>query len=171
MSRESLGIILKGWPHYEQKKGPFLKIVDKFLRFIWIPLCVIGVILFLRSIGNNNGSLYYCALCLILWGAIMGLVACIWSAYGRCPFCGHFFTLKRISDDKLVYQHDRNITHREDEYHSGVAFNVYGDSAYYVGRTTRKVQGTETSRDFTFNSRCTCCQAVVKIKRYTLERN
>lgn len=169
MSKESLGIILNGNPNYMQKKGLVLKTIDKVFRFIWIPLCVIGVILLLAAIGKNSASMLRIGGCVVLWGAIFALIACIWGTYGRCPFCGHFFTLKRISNDKLVYQHDRSVTRKEDEYHSGVGFNSYGNTTYYVGKSTRKVEGTETTKEFTFNSRCTCCYAVVKIKRYSFE--
>ena len=169
MSRESLGIILNGRPDLMQKKGPLLKIINKVLRFVWIPLCVAGVIIVLMAIGKNNVSLFRTGGAFLLSAGVFAAVACLWSTYGRCPFCGHFFTLKRISGDKLVYQHDRNVTRNEDSYHSGVGFDLYGDATYYVGKSTRKVQGTESTKELTFNSRCTCCQAVVKIKRYSFE--
>lgn len=169
MSGESLGIILNGRPDFMQKKSLALKIIDKVLLYVWIPLCIIAVIMFLVAFGKDSVNLLSNSIIVLLWGVLFMLISCIWGTYGRCPFCGHFFTLKRISGDKLIYQHDKNVTRRVDTYHSGVAFDNYGDSAFYVGKSTRKVAGTDTTKEFTFNSCCTCCYAVVKIKRFSFE--
>lgn len=169
MRRESLGIILKGRPDYMQRKSIALKIIDIIFRFIWIPLCIVSIVVFLSAVGKDSVSMMNTGLCILLWGVLFSLIACIWGTYGRCPFCGHFFTLKRISEDKLVYQHDKYVTRNENTYHSGIGLDSYGDTTYYVGKSTRKVEGTETTKEYTFNSRCSCCQAVVKIKRFSFE--
>lgn len=170
MSKQSLGIILSGRLELQQKRSLVLKIIDKIFLYAWIPLCIIAVVMFLTAIGQDSYNLLRISICCLLWGVLFFLIFCIWGTYGRCPFCGHFFTLKRIGGDKLVYQHDRHVTRRENTYHSGVAFDNYGDSAFYVGKSTRKVNGTDTTKELTFNSRCTCCHAVVKIKRFSFER-
>lgn len=80
----------------------------------------------------------------------------------QCPYCGHFFTLKRISDDRYEGTTEREVSNTYHDYSDAITISSSGNT-YYTGITTKHRQyGTEQTDHYTHNVRCLCCGCVAK---------
>lgn len=78
----------------------------------------------------------------------------------QCPYCGHFFTMKRISGDRYERTTERSVSNTYYDYSSGMVIDSKGDT-YFGGVTTKNKQyGTEVTDYYTHNARCSCCGCV-----------
>lgn len=163
MRRVSLGIILPGNPDMIQKETPWLKKLE------WI--CTKGFLVagFLFMVGMLGGIFIED---LIVLGTIMLVpflvLLCtaflIWDKNTRCPYCKHFFSMKRIGDEKLVDISEREISRTVDDYGTGTAFDWNGNITFFNTQNSYKEYGKEITEDYAFNMRCSCCGCVNKIK-------
>ena len=170
MKRVSLGIILPGDPKCQQKKKLWLTILTFLSKYAWILfaiLCIIAIVL-----GFISDDHYFAiALKFAVLTAFFGICAAFWTKHYRCPYCGHFFAIKQISEEVLVDTYSSTFTRTEYNTHSGMAWNFNGDVAFYDGTTSRKVQGKDVTEVYVCNKRCGACGCVnkVKIKRWHRE--
>lgn len=80
----------------------------------------------------------------------------------RCPYCGHFFTMRRISDNKFEGSTSRSVSNTYNDYSDALAVDLSGNM-YYAGITTKKKQyGTKITEIYSYNLRCSCCGCVAK---------
>lgn len=97
-----------------------------------------------------------------LGGAAIVLFMGTFISKGQCPYCGHFFTMKRISDDKYEATTKRQVNNTYYEYSDAVTVGAKGDT-YYTGISTKRRQsGTESTDHYTYNAKCSCCGCVAK---------
>lgn len=165
MKRVSLGIILPGDPDCVQEKRRWISILGFLGKRGWIICLLITLIVLFSAMSKDSGDLFITALELALMTAIFGFCAAfIWCDKFRCPYCKHFRTMQKISDENFIGSSERAVSRNTYDNHSGLAFDLSGNSAYYAGTTSRKEYGTETTNDYTYNMRCSCCGCVNKVK-------
>lgn len=164
MKRVSLGIILPGDPDCKQKNRAWLSILTFICKHGWIIFTILCVITLVRAFAVDSGNMLFTALKLALVAATLGLCALLWNDQCRCPYCGHFFEMKKISDESFISSTDRVISRTAYDNHSGIVFNLDGDSAFYAGTSARKEYGKQTTENYTCNKRCECCGCVNKVK-------
>lgn len=110
------------------------------------------------SVYKNNALEYTFRMSL---SAIVLLFGCF-IAEVQCPYCGHFFTLKRISDDRYEGTTEREVSNDYYDYSDAITISSKG-STYYTGISTKHRQyGTEETDYYTHNVRCSCCGCVAK---------
>lgn len=164
MKKVSLGIILPGDPDCKQEKRGWLSVLTLICTRGWIVFLLISIIVLVRALLKDSGELLFTTLKLAVVTAVLGLCALFWNDHYRCPYCGHFFELKRISDESFIGSTERTISRTAYDNHSGVVFNMSGDSAFYAGTSSRKEYGKQTTENYTCNKRCSCCGCVNKVK-------
>lgn len=147
-----------------------MKTVERIVKIIWAMSLIVGIIMLLAGIGQRNNQAQAIGLCMILWGVGLLLVSLLWK-YDKCPYCGHFFTMKRISDKMVADKSTRSVLRNVEEYHAGMAYDLYGNSAFVIGKSSHKENGTRTTTRYVYNQRCSCCGAVVKRDSYSFESN
>lgn len=80
----------------------------------------------------------------------------------QCPFCGHFFTLRRISEDNYQGSSESRVSNTYYDVNDGFITDMSGN-IYYTQMTTRnKEYGTEKTDYYTYNTKCTHCGCVVR---------
>ena len=80
----------------------------------------------------------------------------------QCPYCGHFFTLRRISANRYEGTTEREVSNTYYDYSDAITIGSKG-STYYTGiRTEHRQHGTEETDHYTYNVRCSCCGCVAK---------
>lgn len=164
MKRTSLGIILPGDPNCKQENRLWLSILTFICKRGWIIFTLLCVITVIRAFAADSGNTLFTALKLAVVAAILGICALFWNDHYRCPYCGHFFEMKKISDESFIGSTDRAISRTAYDNHSGIVFNMSGDSAFYTGTSARKEYGKQTTENYTCNKRCGCCGCVNKVK-------
>lgn len=164
MKKVSLGIILLGDPNCRQQKRAWLSVLTFICTRGWIFAVILCVITVIRAFLLDSGNMLFTALKLACVSAILGLCALFWNDHYRCPYCGHFFEMRKISDESFIGSTDRTISRTAYDSHSGVVFNLSGDSAFYAGTSARKEYGRQTTENYTCNKRCECCGCVNKVK-------
>lgn len=80
----------------------------------------------------------------------------------KCPYCKHYFTLSRISEDQYAGSTEREVSNTYDEYSSGYTMDLHGDVKYIGLRSRKRQYGTEITEHFLHNARCSCCGCVAK---------
>lgn len=136
-----------------------IKIMEILSKITWIPAVIITALL----LFTDNCS--FDELTNLIFASVgFAVLALLWGKKGRCPYCKHFGTIKRISDYKTIGSTERNISRRTYDYHSGVIYDLSGNVAYYAGNTSRRENGTATTKTYTYNRRCSFCGCVDKVK-------
>ena len=83
----------------------------------------------------------------------------------KCPWCLHFFTMKRISEDIFVESKYRSVSRGTADYSDGIGVDSRG-GIYYLGMTSYGTQnGTEETRKYMYNLRCNCCGCIARGRR------
>lgn len=179
-------IIMQGSPKFQKKYDLSLKVT--FIMFFVVPIILVvgSIILFIiyliknwgfptiiykffsDLININIGWLFKEGSINILDYVIRFLVTAfvLFPAgiiqEGACPYCGHYFTMKRISNDKFMKTTEREVENTYDEYDHATTMDWDGN-IYYTGITTRNTQyGTEETNHYTHNAQCSCCGCVIK---------
>lgn len=169
MKNVSLGIILKGDPQCVQKPPFWFKIIGSIAKYGWLilfPSLIPAIIALINEFTNKDSKMAFGIATLMMFpGAVLYLIRKLWSEKHRCPYCGHFFTMERISADKLVDVSQSVITRDVDEYGSGTAFDLDGNVAFINTKTTHREHGVSTTETYTYNMRCSCCGCVNKVKK------
>lgn len=163
MSRVSLGIILPGDPDMIQKETPWLKKLE------WIctkGFLVAGSLFLLGGLGGIfiSGLSALTIIMLVPFLVLLFAVCFIWNNRTRCPYCKHFFSMRRIGEENLVDISEREISRTVDDYGTGTAVDWNGNVAFFSTKTSYKEYGKEVTEDYTFNVRCGCCGCVNKVK-------
>lgn len=165
MKRVSLGIILDGNPNYIQKRTLFLKIVEFLCLYTWIAAGIIGAIIFVIGLFQDSTKKFYIGLGLILCTVMLWAISYMWDEKVRCSYCGHFLTLKRISENQFVDSTEKTISQKVYDNHSGMVYNLSGDSAFYTGTSSHREYGKEIEKRYVYNLRCSCCGSVCKVEK------
>lgn len=163
MRRVSLGIILSGNPDMIQKETPWLKRVE------WI--CTKGVFVagFLFMVGMIGG-IFIEGLSVLGTIMLVPFLALLFTKFlwenttDRCPYCKHFFSMKRIGNEKLVDISECKISRTVDDYGSGTAWDWNGNITFFNTKNSYKEYGKEVTEYYAFNMRCNCCGCVNKVK-------
>lgn len=163
MNKVSLGIILPGNPDCIQKPIPWLRAFEYFFRFGWLAFLGAAIV-FLILTFTKDADFFELTISLALVGVCIGIFSLLWDEKRRCPYCKHFFTMRRISLNQTIDTRDREISREINDHHSGIAFDLKGNSSLIFGRSSHTEYGTETTRTFTYNMRCKCCGCVNKVK-------
>lgn len=171
MKKVSLGIILPGNPECVQKSGTVLTILEKVFKYGWIAALAGAVLILLYAFNQDSAHLLYMACKLGLTGFCLWLCSALWGKTVRCPYCHHFLVLERISDDKLVGSTSRNISRRVSDYGTGMAYDIEGNTAFFTTKTSHTQNGTETTKRYTYNLRCSCCGCVSKVARTSISKS
>lgn len=164
MKKVSLGIILPGNPDCKQKQTVWLSILTFVCKYGWIICFILSGIKSVGMFVDYSENNFFALLKLLILTAVLGLCALFWNDHYKCPYCGHFFEMKKISDESFIGSTDRTISRTAYDNHSGIIFNMSGDSAFYAGTSARKEYGKQTTEDYTCNKRCGCCGCVSKVK-------
>lgn len=163
MHRTSLGIILSGDPDKIQKATPWLNglewICSKgfIVALTLYVICVIGEI-FVKGLIN------IVIIFSVPMASLLIITFFLWNEKIRCPYCKHFFSMKRIGEETRVGISEREISRTVDDYGTGTAVDWNGNIAFFNTKTSYKEYGKEVTEDYTFNMRCSCCGCVNKIK-------
>lgn len=170
MSRSSVGIILPGNPECVQKKTIWMRIVGFICKYGFAIAFIAGAIFFVlmfveRSIHFSTPYRLFGV------GILLLLAGHIWGETCRCEYCRHFFTLKRISSDKVVDKSTHSISRNVDDYDSGMAYDWSGNVTFFNVKSSHKEYGTEEKETFTYNMRCSCCGSVQKIRGYRSKKS
>lgn len=80
----------------------------------------------------------------------------------QCPYCGHFFTLHRISADRYEGSSERNVSNTYYENSDGITFSSGGSTHYTLFSTKKSQSGVETTDYYSHNEKCSCCGCVSK---------
>lgn len=163
MRRVSLGIILLGDPDKIQTETPWLKKLE------WIStkgFFIAGSLLMVGVIGSFfiEDLIYLEIIMLVPFLMLLCTAFLIWDDKTRCPYCRHFFSMRRIGEEKLVDISEREISRTVDDYRTGTAVDWNGNIAFFDTKTSYKEYGKEVTEDYAFNVRCSCCGCVNKIK-------
>lgn len=170
MDRVSLGIILPGNPECVQEKRNWLSVLETVSKYAWIINLLVFIIKLV--LGADVGLID--VLFAVLATFLLFIISMAWNGEGtllgvpiercRCPYCRHFSRMRQISDQKFIGSQTREISRNAYDHHSGVVYNLSGDSAFYSGIASRKEYGEEITKEYTYNRRCSCCGAVIKVK-------
>ena len=163
MKRVSLGIILPGMPEYKQQKKLWITILRFLSKYAWIGFGLSSLVLLVLGFIHDS-DLFNIALKLLFPTAFFGVCAAFWTEHYRCPYCGHFFSMRQISGEVLIDRTSTTYTRTEHDNHSGMAWNFNGDVAFFNGTTSRKVQGNDVTEVYACNKRCGVCGCVNKVK-------
>ena len=172
MKRVSLGIILPGDPDRVQKQTIGLKITTFICTRGWILTLLITIFMVIKAFKLDSGNLLSNAMKPAFATVALAFLAfVVWSQIGRCPYCKHFGTMHKISEDSFIGSSERNVSRTAYDHHSGFAFDSDGNSAYYSGISSRREHGKEVTEEYTYNMRCSCCGCVNKVKKARTFRN
>ena len=169
MARVSLGVILPGNPDCVQKPNIFIRILGIICKYGWIasPIGILTcfIMLFVSSSRSSWISYSYDMFRWLGFGIIMLLVSnFIWDEKRRCEYCHHFFSLRRISDDKFVSSAEASISRSTYETQNGIVFDSNGNSSLFTSIRSGREHGKEITNKYTHNVRCRCCGAVCKVE-------
>ena len=166
MDRVSLGIILPGNPECVQKEKAWIRTLELIVKIEWILSALITVVLFVTD------SLTFGVLMkLVFVTAALLMARYIWSNKVRCPYCKHFRTMKRISDNKTIGTSERGISRKNYDYQSGAIYDLRGNIALYSANVAYREHGVETTKTYTYNRRCSFCGCVDKVKEEYKTKN
>lgn len=162
MSRVSAGIILSGDPDKIQKKATWLE------KLKWV--CTKGFLvaggIFMSGVFGSffiRGLISFSIIMLVPFLVLLCTAFLIWDDKTRCPYCSHFFSMRRIGDEKMVGSSEHEISRTVDEYGNGTAVDWNGNISFFVTKNSYKEYGKEIKKDYAVNERCTCCGCVRKI--------
>lgn len=172
MKRISEGIILTGDSRCIQEQTPALRAATFVFTKGWIFTLVISIVVAFFAFRKDSGDLLFTAMKFILLTVMLWFCSAIlWSPMGRCPYCRHFFTMRKITANTVVSSSSRSVSRTAYDTHSGVAYDTAGNSAWVVGTSSRQEHGQEVTETFTYNSRCVCCGCVNKTKTTRMFRD
>lgn len=163
MRRTSLGIILSGDPDKIQKETPWLNGLEWICSGGFIValtlyvVCVIGGI-FVKGLIN------IVIIFSVPIASLLIITFFLWNEKTRCPYCKHFFSMRRIGEETRVGISEREISRTVDDYGTGTAVDWNGNISFFNTKTSYKEYGKEITEDYTYNMRCSCCGCVNKIK-------
>ena len=80
----------------------------------------------------------------------------------QCPYCSHFFTLKRISEDEYEGTTERKVSNTYYEYGDAVSMDLRGNLYYTQLHKKNRQYGTEVTDHYTYKVKCSCCGCVAK---------
>ena len=166
MSKVTLGLILSGDPACRQEKGSIMRVCEFVFKYGWIVAGGLAAINFIGFCVNYSEKRVFLFLGgFVLAAMLLALDQLLWNNdKERCPDCHHFFAMEKISEDRVVGSSTRGITRTVEEYHSGMAFDLSGNSAYMVGKTSYKENGTEKTTTYVHSRRCKICGCVCKVE-------
>lgn len=170
MNKVSLGVILRGDPQRKQPEKLWLLILEYICKYGWIAFLVITFIYVLRE-GGIFKAPFDTVMTLVYFTVCFLLISFFWTDKHRCLYCKHFFQMQRISSDALIGRDISPASRTVYDSHSGVVYNFSGDLAFYSGTTSRREHGQNIRETYTYNKRCNCCGAVVKVKYSRSFRN
>lgn len=168
MKRKSLGIILSGRPSYVQKGRPWSVFLEEYLPFLFYSIPVEPVLFFIIAINHKPEfsdfvRIFYGLMFSTL--IVLALNIWIWGDHNRCPYCHHFVSMKRISDDKLVDSSYAYVSRNVDDYSHGTAYDLDGNLTFYTNKSSHVEWDKETTNVYTYNIRCGCCGCVTKVEK------
>lgn len=166
MARVSLGIILPGDPECVQKPNVFVKILEIICCYGFCAAIVGGIVTLGLMFVWEDWELLF--MVLRWFGVFVFLVFTgnfLWDEKHRCEYCHHFFTLKRISDNKYLGSTEKSISRTTYDSHDGFVIDSTGSSALYTSISSGREYGTEVTKEYSYNIRCRCCGAVCKVKQ------
>lgn len=165
MGRVSLGIILDGNPNCAQKKKLWIRITEIICSFGFIPAGITAVIFIIIAFREDSVRYFYVGAGFIFAAAILLILMLLWDDKHKCEYCGHFLTLRRISNDQFVDSTEKTVSQKVYDHDSGFVMGSRGDSAYYTSLSSHREYGKEVTKRYAYNVRCTCCGAVCKVER------
>ena len=162
MSRVSLGVILPGNPDMIQKETTWLKklewISTKGFLVVWSLFLIGGIgCIFIRSLAGL-------AMVMLVPIFVLPCTTLIWNQLSRCPYCKHFFSMKRIGKEHLIDISEREISRTVDDYGTGTAWDWNGNISFFNTKYSYKEHGKKVEEIYTYNMRCSCCGCVNKVK-------
>lgn len=80
----------------------------------------------------------------------------------QCPYCGHFFTLGRISEDRYTGTTSRRVSNTYNDTSDAWSIDSDGDMRFTTFFTKRRQNGTEETDHYAYNVQCSCCGCVAK---------
>lgn len=176
LDRVSLGIILPGNPECVQEKRRWLSVLAMVSKYAWIVNLLVLIIKLVCGADVGLVDVLFAVFATFL----LFIISMVWEGEGtlfgypiercRCPYCRHFSRMRQISDKKFIGSRTREISRDAYDHHSGMVFNLSGDSAFYSGMSSRKEYGEEITKEYTYNRRCNCCGAVMKVKASNTSR-
>lgn len=169
MNKVSLGIILPGNPECKQPEKFWLLILEYICKYGWIAFLCITLVYIWRE-GGIFRAPFDVLMTLVYFTVCFLLISFFWTDKHRCLYCRHFFQLQRISADAVIGRNISDVSRTVYDSHSGVVYNFSGDLDFYSGISSRKEYGKQIKETYTYNKRCNCCGAVVKVKYSKLFR-
>ncbi len=170
MKRVSLGIILDGNPNCIIKKTIWLKIAEKLCLYAWIFSAIMAAVMIVMSFVQDSVRKLYIGLGFVMGAILLWLCSYIWDEKVRCSYCGHFLTLKRISENQFVDSSERNVSRKVYDSSSGVVYDSLGNSAYYTSLSSHRENGKEITKRYAYNLRCSCCGSVCKVEKTVISQ-
>lgn len=168
MKRKSLGIILPGRPSYVQKSRPWIAFLEDYLPWLWFSIPVEAVLLFVIAINHKPEFSDFVRITFGLTFSaciVVALNVWLWDEHHRCPYCHHFVSMERISDDKLVDSSYAYVSRNVDDYSHGTAYDLDGNLTFYTNKSSHVEWDKETTNVYTYNIRCRCCGCVTKVEK------
>lgn len=164
MKKISFGIILLGDPDYKQKKNIWISMLSWISNHGWIICSILMIIALILFIVKPDGERLFTFIKFGLFTGVLLICSTLWSERFRCPFCGHFTRMTKISGNVYLGSSSQSISRTEYDSHSGAIYDFHGNSAFYSGLSSRKVHGEEVTDNYACNVRCNVCGCVHKIK-------
>ena len=166
MKGVTLGIILPGDPDCQQKDSVFLNILEKICSYGAI-VALIGIIFSLILLFTSGNGWFWGKMILKLFVVMVLLLLSskLWEEKLRCEYCGHFFTMERLSGDRFLDSSSVSVSRTVYDSHNGVIFDSNGDASFYAGATSRTEHGEEVTKRYTYCVRCSCCGSVSKVTK------
>lgn len=110
------------------------------------------------SVYKDNALEYTFRMALSAWilfmgGSIVNL---------QCPYCSHFFTLKRMTENEYERSTERRVSNTYDNYDDAMSMDLRGNVYYTQIHTKNRQYGTEVTDHYTYKVKCSCCGCVAK---------
>ena len=172
MARVTLGVILPGNPECVQKPNLFVKVLGFICEYSWVSSIIGILVCFILMFTSGDWTYAYGMFRWLGIGIFMFFVsAFIWDEKHRCEYCKHFFSLRRISEDKFISSAEKTISRASYDTENGVVLDSNGNSTLFTAIRSGREYGTEVTNKYTHNVRCRCCGAVCKVETSRTTQN
>lgn len=153
-------IILQGTPKRKTKSNITNNVIYCMFHGLPVVLVVVACIMLVVQLLHLNENAYQYMWRLVAAAFVLFMGSSVEKL--QCPYCSHFFTLKRMTENEYERSTERRVSNTYDNYDDAMSMDLRGNVYYTQIHTKNRQYGTEVTDHYTYKVKCSCCGCVAK---------